>query len=607
MILTCKNELNYKMILYVITYNIIICEMEKQVLTALLPDIFRLLGQQPIKKIEYPIVYAPVTCTVERANNLNDLSEIPPYFRPGFNYKYHQFQHMRELMNVELTHHIQLTDGTYLDTKLVMLVDPPGRGKTIIVLALICYDRGVWVPNTVCEDLRVIYRNTFGNVLRYKKTTLTRVRCSVVTAPLNIVKQWEEQTRKFTVLKVVVIQNIYNITSLNPNDHDLLIIPTTIWNNFITHFQHVIFRRIIIDEIDNASLPSMAEGNANIYIGMTGTSEHLSTRLKHLRTSHFLKELHSDPGLIDALSIGKADNYESEEKYDVRWIKLFSSPNKLAYLLENVVNDTILRYIKARDLFNASVNFGYREEEMITGVRTYLINTEARILGLIEAVPQSVAYRDRLTAHQALMKEFSERVLKMNHRFCYMCSKPAVSPVINECSHLYCTGCINMKDICIVCNRKIGKLTPYTQPTDHIDLDYLDPKSLIQGGDEYIPLHQIVYNIMSTTPGKYLIFCFTDGFFDNLIKYIPKGSSVRIGVPKGNSRAREKILSEFEYGGINCLALNSVSNGSGMNLQSANAIIFVGDITLHEQNQCIGRVCRIGHDPADTVNIYTIE
>ena len=105
---------------------------------------------------------------------------------------------------------------------------------------------------------------------------------------------------------------------------------------------------------------------------------------------------------------------------------------------------------------------------------------------------------------------------------------------------------------------------------------------------------QRIEKILDDKPdGRFIIFSEYNQTFE-IIRNFLINKQVVFSEIKGTIESRNKTITKFKNGKINILFLNSLNNGSGINLQEATDIILFHKMEEDIISQIIGRANRIG-------------
>jgi SNF2 family DNA or RNA helicase len=155
-----------------------------------------------------------------------------------------------------------------------------------------------------------------------------------------------------------------------------------------------------------------------------------------------------------------------------------------------------------------------------------------------------------------------------------------------------------MKKSCPLCREDITmeKIIELSGPSSGNEKREVTP-SLLKTREE------IFKNLIKTCK-KTIVFCNYDESF-RIIKKILEHENIKYGTLKGKREARTKVIEDYIRGEIPVILLNSLYNGSGLELQNTTDIILYHDMNEYTKVQAIGRANRIGR--TSNLNVHYLK
>ena len=188
---------------------------------------------------------------------------------------------------------LQQNTEEYFDTKIGIIGDKVGSGKTLSILSIIC-------SNKYVKRKKISYFNGTNYVnLKTIHPSSKYLPMNIIVVPHTIVKQWESTINQQTDLSYCVIYNkksldkivqTFGIDTANYSNnfdiekviaevskYDIFLVSSTFYNKFaeLSIFYNTEISRLIFDEADSIKIASCREINANFYWFVSSTFENL--------------------------------------------------------------------------------------------------------------------------------------------------------------------------------------------------------------------------------------------------------------------------------------------------------------------------------------------
>lgn len=545
------------------------------------------------------------------------------------NYKIHNCYLNTNTNNDEL---IDIKIGTNIG----ILGDKVGYGKTLLALSLIASNdlNNIHINPNLIKTFNNNYRSYNYLSISYKNKLIQR-NSNIINSTLVIVPrgpvfvQWEETVKKNTKLKILSITNMTFIKNNIPKytgenyeeildyfeSFDLVLIKNTTFKQFCDYFNNFKlikhWKRIMIDEAHD--ILSKLPQHLNFYYlwFISGTYQDL---LKGYNSTYYtmgIRELLNDY-MINLILVKNSDNFiknsfdipEPIEKYYL--CKLPSN-----YLIaRKFLNTSVMDKINANDFAGAIRELGGKNEtedniiELISKeMKKDLKNKEREreyINDLdipIEDKQQKLKKLDiEIKIQVEKIEDLAERIKSLSTNNCIICMDTVKNPIMLECTHLFCGGCI-MKWIeknsnCPYCRTAIPSFN---------NLIAIVNKTRDEYKEEVLAKEDTFISIINNKPnGRFLVFTKNDNGFENIrMKMIE--NNIKFEFLKGNTSHMMNVLEKFKSGEIKIILLNTQYAGSGIDINYATDVIIYHSMGIDKQ-QAIGRAQRVGRTEQLTIH-----
>ncbi len=545
------------------------------------------------------------------------------------NYKIHNCYLNTNTNNDEL---IDIKIGTNIG----ILGDKVGYGKTLLALSLIASNdlNNIHINPNLIKTFNNNYRSYNYLSISYKNKLIQR-NSNIINSTLVIVPrgpvfvQWEETVKKNTKLKILSITNMTfiknNIPKYTGENHeeildyfesfDLVLIKNTTFKQFCDYFNNFKlikhWKRIMIDEAHD--ILSKLPQHLNFYYlwFISGTYQDL---LKGYNSTYYtmgIRELLNDY-MINLILVKNSDNFiknsfdipEPIEKYYL--CKLPSN-----YLIaRKFLNSSVMDKINANDFAGAIRELGGKNEtedniiELISKeMKKDLKNKEREreyINDLdipIEDKQQKLKKLDiEIKIQIEKIEDLAERIKSLSTNNCIICMDTVKNPIMLECTHLFCGGCI-MKWIeknsnCPYCRTAIPSFN---------NLIAIVNKTKDEYKEEVLAKEDTFISIINNKPnGRFLVFTKNDNGFENIRMKMVE-NNIKFEFLKGNTSHMMNVLEKFKSGEIKIILLNTQYAGSGIDINYATDVIIYHSMGIDKQ-QAIGRAQRVGRTEQLTIH-----
>ncbi|XWV25868.1 NAD-dependent DNA ligase [Tupanvirus soda lake] len=439
----------------------------------------------------------------------------------------------------------------------------------------------------------------------------------------KIKKKGGSKTNKTKLKKGTII---YERKMLNPKKvTDILatkkvfILNVNRYKFFKQIFRSTKWARVIIDEMDSASIPNMFDefGNFNWFLTATPTSIFYKSCRRYVN-----KIFSNHQHLLKYFIVKNKDEYvDTSVVLPKPYVYVINTLlHRVVSAIQDLIPQDVMQLINAGNMKEAvsKLNCNIDTEENIIKILTDKINTELHNLTKELEYVESIIPADQ-DAHEKRIKNLEieiqrcktkletvkERVASINEECCFICADAFDTPtIVNCCKSVYCLKCL------LPALKMGGNKCPYCRQTIKNNKEYhiisskpdkkkkvVEKKKIMKGFDEMDKadvLESILLYISKNDPSpKILIFSDYSQTFDKIVKNISK-ANLQYALLSGIPSHITNVINEFQQGITNILMLDSQHYGSGLNLQDANYLILYHRMTPELETQVIGRAQRFG-------------
>jgi predicted DNA-binding protein YlxM (UPF0122 family) len=549
---------------------------------------------------------------------MNNFDNIQTVQQPK-NYKTNLFRHqlasIYNMEKLEREQKIQESETKYRDTNVGLLCDETGYGKSVSMIGLLCRNKKEWKLNE---------QYTFENISSYsggriKTHTIKKydkIKTTLILMSKSIVNQWKQEFTKTTLNVATIVTN--KDIDKNANDYDVVIVTPNLFNKYVSNYKDKAWKRFIFDEPGHIKVPKMSYVIAGFYWLITATPQAIYTQHKQCRSSF----------MIELMCINNWYNLETFFegmiiKNDINFIKqsytmppTYSVYHECYQPLYNVVNGFVSRdiqiMIEAGNIEGAILALGGGKTQNVVELvkRKKLeeleeIEAKIRIYTIREDSARIEEWNNRKNHVTCQLDEISLRFETMMKSDCAICSCELKSPVLEpKCQNLFCGECLfkwlKTSKTCPLCRINIDVKDLIYVDTDNKKCEEHNIKK------KMTKLEKILSLVKEKPNGKFLIFSLYDYSF-NSISAMLNENNISNSQIRGNIKKIEDTLEDFKNGKLKVICLNTIFNGSGLNLQETTDIILLHNMTEYNLNQIIGRANRIGRAEPLTVHYLEVQ
>jgi SNF2 family DNA or RNA helicase len=233
-----------------------------------------------------------------------------------------------------------------------------------------------------------------------------------------------------------------------------------------------------------------------------------------------------------------------------------------------------------------------------------IIESRIRIYMIRQDENRVREWTNRKNRINSQLLEIEKRLETSLQSDCLICASKLSSPVLEyNCQNLFCGSCLfewlKKNTTCPICRSRINPSSLVyikTQTNEEIKKTKRPPTKL-----------EIIIDIINKKPnGHFIIFSEYDHSFDPICNFLQENDISFVHL-KGSMNKKEKSINNYKNGLHRVMCLNSMYDGSGLNLQETTDIILYHQMPDSNRQQIIGRANRIGRKIPLTVHQLVIQ
>ena len=505
----------------------------------------------------------------------------------------HQLKSIEDMDNLEREKEVVLNTTIYINTKLGVLADLPGYGKSLSILGLISLSSERYKTNDMNDmndnkqvSLEKIKYHDYVSVV--KTNIITKVNCSVILVNVSLMSQWVSELNR-TLLNYIAIHKTTDVEEIDLLKYDVILVSSNVYNVFCQVYKKKCWKRFIIDEPSSLKM-SMDETFSEFYWLITGTPNELYLK----RITGFLNELlPSDIDTFNHLIIKNDDNVvRSSYNMPTTRNMYYKCKGCISSLFEGIVPDNVLEMIQAVNIGGIFSSLGVEKkdplDEIITIYDAYKIRKNKRLEELNTERTKKIEKIEMIETHINLLDDRILRYVIQNT--CILCDNSYKEAyVLSCCQQIYC-GCLNnLLDTCPLCKSR-EYINIKIETKDVMSCSLEDYKQDIETKTKIDKMLDIIGDGKNK---KILIFSNYNETFTIIKKFLEEKKLVYLEL-RGTKEKRDNVIDSYKTGHVNILLLNTIQSGAGLNLQETSDIILFHKIHEYQKIQVIGRANRIG-------------
>ena len=540
-----------------------------------------------------------------------------------------------------------------ISTNIGIIGDIVGYGKTLTALSIIAHNP---LENIHINSAKV---HSFHSNRAYNYFTAETVNSNLpnldnmINSTLIIVPrgpvyvQWEKTLKESTDLKYIAIEDLNfikkNMPQINTpdrahdiidyfNQFDVVLIKNTTLDRLLEYYnysdsnaKYLIYnwRRIMIDECHD--IINKIEIFNYLFIWLiSGTYFNMCHKISSSSYSQYynIKDILRED-YINYILVKCNKDFVKESFKIPPIIEHYHLCKMSKYLkvIKKYINSAILDKINANDISGAIKDLGGKNETeegmaalICADMNKNLSNKhrEREYIASLDIVEENKVNRlktidNEIASIEGKIKDLTERITEINSKICSICLDNVTQPIILECTHIFCGGCLfqflnantlgTITKKCPDCRAEIKSTENLTAIVSIKDVNAItneiannDNTSRI--GKGILNKEDTLLEILKNKPdGKFIVFSRVD-VFTNIIKILVS-NGITFAELKGNTSHMMNVLKDFKNGIINVILLTTQYAGYGIDINYATDVIIFHSMAVDKQ-QAIGRAQRVG-------------
>jgi len=541
-----------------------------------------------------------------------------------------------------------------ISTNIGIIGDIVGYGKTLTALSIIAHNP---LDKIHINSTKV---HSFHSAKAYNYFTAVSENVSLpnldnmINSTLIIVPrgpvyvQWEKTLKDATDLKYIAIDDLNFIKKNLPhskknnerqiidyfNQFDVVLIKNTTLDRLLTYYNSPIsntkyfiynWKRIMIDECHD--IINKIEIFSYLFIWLiSGTYFNMCNKISSSSYSQYynikdiLREDYINYILVKCNKDFVKDSFKIPpivEHYHL------CKMSKYLKVIKKYISSAILDKINANDISGAIKDLGGKNETeegiaalICADMNKNLSNKqrEREYIAGLDIPEDTKAARlktidNEIVIIEGKIKDLTERITEINSKTCSICLDNITQPIILECTHIFCGGCLfnflnannygggtaNKK--CPDCRAEIKSTADLTAVVSIKDAELSNDivpveDNLSKIGKGILSKEDTLLEIIKNKPeGKFIVFSRVD-VFTKIIKLLVS-NNITFAELKGNTSHMMNVLKDFKNGNINVILLTTQYAGYGIDINYATDVVIFHSMAVDKQ-QAIGRAQRVG-------------
>jgi hypothetical protein len=550
---------------------------------------------------------------------------------------------------------VSLNNNPYtvkISTNIGIIGDIVGYGKTLTALSIIAHNPldNIHINTTKIHSFN---SNKAYNYFTAQTENLnlpnldTMINSTLIIVPRGpVYVQWEKTLKESTDLKYIAIDDLNYIKKNMPplidnnerqiieyfNQFDVVLIKNTTLDRLLDYYNVPInsnkyfiynWKRIMIDECHD--IINKIEIFNYLFIWLiSGTYFNMCSKISSSSYSQYynIKDILRED-YINYILVKCNKDFVRESFKIPSIIEYYHLCKMSKYLkiIKKYINSSILDKINANDISGAIKDLGGKNETeegiaalICADMNKNLSNKqkEREYISGLDILEDNKANRlktidNEITIIEGKIRDLTERITEINSKICSICLDNVSQPIILECTHIFCGGClfkflnahnsssaINKK--CPDCRAEIKStedLTAIVSIKNEITNDIIPvSENTNRIGKGILNKEETLLEIIKNKPqGKFIVFSRVD-VFTNIIKLLV-ANGITFAELKGNTSHMMNVLKDFKNGIINVILLTTQYAGYGIDINYATDVIIFHSMAVDKQ-QAIGRAQRVG-------------
>jgi len=549
-----------------------------------------------------------------------------------------------------------------ISTNIGIIGDIVGYGKTLTALSIIAHNplNNIHINTTKVHSF---HSNKAYNYFTAETVNLSlpnqdnMINSTLIIVPRGpVYVQWEKTLKDATDLKYIAIDDLNFIKKNLPpftnneseiinyfNQFDVVLIKNTTLDRLLDYYnipvsntKHFIYnwKRIMIDECHD--IINKIEIFNYLFVWLiSGTYFNMCHKISSSSYSQYynIKDILRED-YINYILV-KCDKDFVKESFKIPPIiehYHLCKMSKYLKIIKKYINSSILDKINANDISGAIKDLGGKNETE-EGIATLICadmnknlsnkHREREYISGLDILEENKANRlktidSEIAIIEGKIKDLTERITEINSKICSICLDNVSQPIILECTHIFCGGCLfkflnsphsnsqhsqhshahnTINKRCPDCRAEIRStenLTAIVSIKNEIANEIAPPicESMSKIGRGILNKEDTLLEIIKNKPdGKFIVFSRVD-VFTNIIKILVS-NNITFAELKGNTSHMMNVLKDFRNGAINVILLTTQYAGYGIDINYATDVIIFHSMAVDKQ-QAIGRAQRVG-------------
>ena len=547
--------------------------------------------------------------------------------------KEHQFVTVDMMHKLE-TREQQLNSETTIATKMGIIADCVGAGKTYMMIAHICNSK------VFSKRIPMIQNHGCSKVhLKFKHKTKRFSGNNLIVVPHSLIKQWMEVLRlsklKFTA--IYRTKHLIDWSEKKAASGGVTLCSSTFYSKLMESYGNIYWGRVIFDECDVLALSSFINPCANFYWFITSSLQNLmfpSGYYLTMKRSEY--DFRNGRNYVTRTSIDGVqrrgfirDTFRSLERSDCNLFLhkiILKNPDDYVHSILNLP-EPIVCIKKCRDPYNLNILNGIISDDVVEllnagntqgaidkigvdkntedgiidvvtrSLRIRLENNKQRLIFLKRLVVERQSEKD---GHEKRIKGVRDEIgyLQENLKYiqdkitsaeCPICYEERKFPIMLKCcKNVFCMECLSRS--ISACNNRCPMCRKWLESDDLLAILDTPASSSSEGGLAYNKYNSVKHLVDNSQGKKFLIFSTYDGSLSKLASVLDKKSQQI----SGTIARINNIVNEYKYEDLDVLLLNASHYGNGLNLENTTDLVFFHRMKPEMEKQVIGRAQRIG-------------
>jgi hypothetical protein len=280
---------------------------------------------------------------------MNDFSNIQIVQQPknlDVKLYMHQLASIYNMEKLEVDNTINTGNNIYRKTKLGVIADIVGYGKTLSMIGLIIRNKMEWNRDMpyVLEKTKI---EAEGLIKKYEIIRYNKLPTTLVLMSQSIIGQWVQEL-KHSKLRHICIKTKQDLTELQAEDYDIVLVIPSMYNKLVTVYSNCAWRRFIFDEPGNLKVPGMLGVTAGFYWFMSATPQNIFHHHYRCSKGTFMRDVVGSSysefeNILDCITI---KNHPDFIKMSFKMPETFHYYHKCYQPIYNLIHNFVSSHIK---------------------------------------------------------------------------------------------------------------------------------------------------------------------------------------------------------------------------------------------------------------------